>query len=111
MGSTDMDKNHKPVETQIIQKLQKAFEPEVLSVKNESPRHNVPPGAESHFAVLLVSDCFVHQTRVQRHRNVMDVLKLELKTAIHALSLRLMTSSEYKEMGQGDGSPPCQKKK
>ena len=66
-------------------------------------------GRDTHFAVLLVSDCFAHQTRLERQRSVMDLLKSELQGPIHALSLRLLTPMEYKKMGPDSQTIPCQK--
>ena len=43
---------------QIEAKLRAAFEPFYLEVVDESYRHNVPAGSESHFKVVLVSDRF-----------------------------------------------------
>ena len=31
--------------------------------------HNVPPGSESHFKVIIISDDFVGQSLVKRHQN------------------------------------------
>ncbi len=32
-----------------------------LEVENESPNHNVEPGSESHFKVVVVSDEFIEK--------------------------------------------------
>ncbi|MGI9323235.1 MAG: BolA family protein [Pseudomonadales bacterium] len=37
---------------------------------NESGNHNVPPGSESHFKLVLVSSEFDGKPLVQRHRLV-----------------------------------------
>lgn len=42
----------------IEQKLQAELEPVHLDVINESGMHNAPPGAESHFKVVVVSQKF-----------------------------------------------------
>ena len=91
----------------ITEKLKKAFQTEVLSVENESFRHKVPLGSETHFKVLLVSECFTLQTPIERHRSVMSLLSEEMEGPIHALSLRLMTPSEYKESHFKFHSPAC----
>ena len=39
------------IENQIETKLTSAFQPAFLDVENESHKHNVPPGSESHFRV------------------------------------------------------------
>lgn len=41
----------------IESKLQ-ILQPEILEVINESNNHNVPPGSESHFKVIVVSNAF-----------------------------------------------------
>ncbi len=46
----------------IEDKLRAAFNPVFLEVVDESYRHNVPAGSESHFKVVLVSDRFIGRT-------------------------------------------------
>ena len=41
-----------------------------LEVLNESHMHNVPPGSESHFKVIIISDDFVGQSLVKRHQKI-----------------------------------------
>lgn len=51
----------RPVECAIRQKILESFSstPNIhLNVVNESHKHNVPKGSESHFNVLVVSDAF-----------------------------------------------------
>ena len=43
------------VQKEITDKLNDALPIEHLEVINESGKHNVPPGAESHFKVVVVS--------------------------------------------------------
>jgi stress-induced morphogen len=50
-----------PVESAIRQKILDSFSSSSsihLDVVNESHKHNVPKGSESHFNVLVVSDAF-----------------------------------------------------
>ena len=48
-----------PIETEIRNKLQiKFLSAHIIEVINESYKHNVPKGSESHFKVLVVSDLF-----------------------------------------------------
>ncbi|MGL5236711.1 MAG: BolA/IbaG family iron-sulfur metabolism protein, partial [Plesiomonas shigelloides] len=65
------------IQEQIIAKLQAAFAPLHLDVINESHRHNVPAGSESHFKVVLVSDAFCGQRLLARHRAVNAALAEE----------------------------------
>lgn len=43
------------IREQIEEKLRTAFDPVFLEVVDESYRHNVPAGSESHFKVVLVA--------------------------------------------------------
>lgn len=47
-----------PIETSIRTKISKALSPAHLEVINESTMHNVPPGSETHFKVVVVSEEF-----------------------------------------------------
>lgn len=49
---------NKPVENSIRTKLEANLDPIHLKVINESHKHNVPAGSETHFKVLVVSDKF-----------------------------------------------------
>jgi BolA protein len=81
---------------QIIEKkLMQAFSPEVLDVVNESFMHNVPPGSESHFKVVIVSKKFDGLRLIQRHRLVNDVLADELAHHIHALTMHTYTPEQW----------------
>lgn len=87
-----------------LQILQPAF----LEVINESHNHNVPPGSESHFKVIIVSEAFQEKMLVARHRMVNDILANELAQSIHALVLHTMTMEEWvKKCGKSNVSPPC----
>ena len=46
------------IQDDISTALQAAFKPQTLLVENESFRHNVPEGSETHFKVTLVSEAF-----------------------------------------------------
>ena len=58
------------VELKIIKILKDAFNPHSLEVINESHKHNVPEGSESHFKLVLVTDIFKGMTLVKRHQTV-----------------------------------------
>lgn len=95
------------MQAQISQKLSAAFAPEHLEVINESHMHNVPPGSESHFKVVLVSDSFNGKMLIARHRLVNAALQEELNGKIHALALHTMTTEEWFNKGNAPASPPC----
>lgn len=97
------------VQSTIENKLADGINTLHLEVINESNNHNVPPGSESHFKVVLVSNDFEGQNLVARHRAVNNILKDELSNQIHALALHTYTESEWQERhGDAPMSPPCQ---
>ena len=97
------------VQTTIETKLKDAFEPVHLTVVNESGKHNVPAGSESHFKVLMVSHRFEGRAQVARHRFVNNILKDELAGPVHALSLKLLTPEQWEASGRSVEvkTPPC----
>ncbi|MFT3773258.1 MAG: BolA family protein [Minicystis sp.] len=89
-------------------KLGDALGPVHLEVINESAMHNVPPGSETHFKVLVVSPVFEGLGLVDRHRKVNEALREELKSGVHALSIRALTPSQWDGGGAaGFVSPKC----
>lgn len=97
-----------PTESILRQKLQSAFRPEELRIQNESPMHGLPREAEKHFRVLLVSKSFEGHSRVDRQRQVYQLLAEELKTQVHALALQLLTPEEWEiRNGEALKSPTC----
>lgn len=97
-----------PTQETIQDKLQQAFSPLHLEVRDESHMHNVPADAQSHFRVLLVSEQFAGKPLVQRHRAVNRTLADELSGGVHALALHTMTPEEwFAKGGQAPESPPC----
>lgn len=93
----------------IEQKLQDAFQPSHLDVINESNNHNVPPGSESHFKVVIVAPAFENQRLIKRHRLVNSVLSQELAEKIHALAIHTYTEKEWQEQYADNtpSSPNC----
>ena len=96
------------VQNQIESKLTDGFELLHLEVLNESSGHNVPPGSESHFKVVLVSSEFEHMRLLARHRRVNEVLAAELSGSVHALAIHTYTDKEWRvRFGETPMSPPC----
>lgn len=85
------------IHTVIEQKLQDAFSPFLLDVINESSQHNVPPGSESHFKVIIVSNQFDGKRLIARHRMVNEVLATELAEHIHALAIHTYTEQQWQD--------------
>ena len=84
---------------EIERKIRNAIEPEYLDVINESYMHNVPPGSESHFKVIIVSSTFDNLGRIQRHQVINRILAEELSGPVHALSIETMTMAEWNDCG------------
>lgn len=95
------------VEHDIRTKLEQALQPQYLEVLNESNRHNVPPGSESHFKVVVVCDDFAGKQLLARHRMINKILAAELAGGIHALALHTLTPDEWAQTGGAPASPPC----
>ena len=95
------------VERELTDLLENHFEPSFLAVENESFRHNVPAGSESHFKVTLVSDSFLDRRKVARHQAVYAVVADLLAGPVHALALHTYTPDEWSQRESSPMSPPC----
>jgi BolA family transcriptional regulator, general stress-responsive regulator len=95
------------IQETIIQKLSAAFTITHLQVENESHKHNVPKGSESHFKVVLASVDFDGMRQVARHQAIYKVLADELKQGVHALAVHTYTPQEWLTSGQAPASPDC----
>lgn len=92
----------------IIDKLSSDFELQHLDVVNESGSHNVAPGSETHFKVVLVSTGFEGESRLARHRLVHSALAAELAGDVHALAVHTYTPEEWRaRFGDAPMSPDC----
>jgi BolA family transcriptional regulator, general stress-responsive regulator len=98
------------IENNIRKKIEEALTPRLLDIVNESHKHSSGLGAESHFKILIVSNKFEGMNRLLRQRFVYDLLAEEMKSGIHALSLRLLTTIEMDTSGEFS-TPNCQGKK
>jgi len=96
------------IEAAIERKLADRFELAHLEVVNESGGHNVPPGSETHFKVVLVSGDFDGLRLLARHRAVNEALADELAGGVHALAIHTYTPAEWRDrFGAAPLSPPC----
>ena len=96
------------IQESIEQKITQSLAPAHLEVINESHMHNVPPGSESHFKVIVVTDEFDGLNRVRRHQRINGILEKELREDIHALSMQTMTPGEWTASGgRVMASPDC----
>lgn len=78
--------------------LNRALEPTALEIVDESASHQGHggwrEGGETHFRVLVVSQCFAGLNRIDRQRLVHAAAADLLRERIHALSIRALTSTE-----------------
>lgn len=96
------------MQTQIEAKLAQGLNVRHLEVVNESSNHNVPPGSESHFKIVVVAPDFAGKSLVHRHRLINSLLAAELKESIHALAMHTYTEDEWiKKHANVPLSPPC----
>ena len=84
--------------TRIEAALLAELSPSYMNVIDDSERHRGHggwrEGGETHFAVEVVSSAFGGKSRVARQRLVMDALKAEFETGLHALSVTTRTPEE-----------------
>lgn len=87
------------VANQIRDILTEQFSPVELQINDDSSKHaghaGADPRGESHFSVLVVSEKFEGENRVNRQRLVYGALDALLKDRVHALALKTMTPAEY----------------
>jgi len=81
-------------------KLRAAFDPVHLEVVNESHLHSVPPGSESHFKVIIVSERFAGQSLIEQQRLVNAALAEELKGGVHALTMKTLSKERWEALGR-----------
>lgn len=72
--------------------LTKVFAPSALDVIDDSHKHaghaGAQPEGETHYTVKIVSTAFEGLSRVATQRAVMDALKEEFDSGLHALSIK-----------------------
>lgn len=96
-----------PVQTAIETKLVDALSPSHLEVVNESYKHSVPKGSESHFKVTIVSQAFEPMKLIDRHKAVHATLAEELAGPIHALSIQAKTPAQWAKAHAPHETPNC----
>lgn len=72
--------------------LTQEFTPTQLEVMDNSHQHaghaGASPDGETHYTVRIVAEAFKGMSRVAMQRAVMDALKAEFDTGLHALSIK-----------------------
>lgn len=97
----------KSIEASIHEKVSRVFQPHYLDLQNESSGHNVPAGSETHFRLIVVTDKFAGVSRVNRQRQVYEILGEERARGLHALALWTYTPEEWENAPQNPQSPLC----
>lgn len=94
----------------IYQLIEKAMQPSILMVENESNKHQVTKDGETHFICTVVTEKFKNMGYLCRHRTINKLVQGEFATGLHALSLHLYTELEWQARhGSQPNSPLCQK--
>ena len=103
-----MSAGNMSVQESIERRIAEGLEVLHLEVVNESGQHNVPPGSESHFKVVVVSNDFLDKNLVAQHRMIYKLLGAELESRVHALALHTYTEQGWRDRhGASPMSPPC----
>lgn len=82
----------------IEEKLTAAYAPDALEIIDESHLHaghnEAAAHGETHFRVRMVASAFEGVSRLDRQRQVLDLLADELNGPVHALALKLKSPAE-----------------
>lgn len=88
----------KSIEAVLAERIQKELNPVHFEIYNESENHHRPPGAESHFKLIVVSSKFQGLSRVDRQRLVNALAADQMKLGLHALAQWTYTPEEWQTM-------------
>ena len=89
-----------PVARLLRERIAASLNPTHFEMENESYKHSVPPGSESHFKVFVVSHQFDGVSLIVRHRLVQDAVKAgAADLPVHALSIQAKTPAQYESGG------------
>ena len=74
----------------IKQRLQNAFSPTHLEIRDDSAKHQGHAGSQGgagHYTIFIEADCFEGQSRIAMHREIYRVLDDMIPGQIHALQI------------------------
>ena len=93
----------------ILESKLESLAPVHVRLLDESHMHSVPPGAESHWNLVIVSASFDGQSLLTRQRAVWAALGDDVRTRLHALTMKTLTPAEWRAKGGAveNVSPPC----
>lgn len=96
------------IEQALREKISAKLAPSYLELDNESDSHSGPPGRESHFRAVIVSEQFQGLMPLKRHQLVYALAKEEMAGPIHAFSVHAYTPAEWEKRQQpAPISPDC----
>ena len=96
------------IEATLRSRVSDAFPQALVLLENESYKHNVPEGSETHFGMTVVAQEFEAMPRVKRHQAVYGLVADLLDGPVHALALHLYTPEQWRERNQQSPmSPEC----
>lgn len=88
---------YRMIEKELKAILEKTFNCKQLQIENQSHLHashaSSPNTGQSHFHIRIISDDFVGQSRLTRHRMVNDAVTPLFEKGLHALSIEAEASS------------------
>lgn len=80
--------------TERLKTLLQPLQPIRLEIIDDSARHaghaavHGVEGGETHFRIEIASPAFAGKSRLERHRMVQELVKVEFDTGLHALQIR-----------------------
>lgn len=94
-------------ESHIKSALENEFAPSYCMIVNESDKHNVQEGSETHFKLVIVSEKFESLSLIERQRWVNTLIKEHFDKGLHALTMQCYTGKEWALKGTIKPSPNC----
>ncbi|CAL4323071.1 BolA family protein [Buchnera aphidicola] len=77
----------------MLKKLKKYFPTDYFKILDNSHHHQ--KNTKKHITILIVSNQFINQSLLQRHRFIYQIFSKELSTMIHSLSIHTYTIAEW----------------
>ncbi len=82
----------------LLRKLQLELNPSFIEIRDDSEKHKGHSGykqtGNTHFHLDIVSKIFKGKSKIECHKLIYTILKEELQTQIHALSINARSEDE-----------------
>lgn len=94
-----MQTTHGSLSNRITEKVRIALSPDELKVINESHLHaghqpQFNGSGETHIRIKVISKQFIGMNLLSRHKIIYELLKVEIKDELHALSIEAFSPDE-----------------